>query len=268
MAKRERVAKETLVTMTWQKQLAIELLVISGIGLIMGLLGPFGTYAMPFALRLAYWVIFILVGYLIFRPISFAAIWLHEATTVPYWGAMTMALLVAGLPLSMMIGFMINGFRWQGLMFSDDFALLYLQVIGIGLGISLVMRNLFPREYRSTGDQGDGEGPDHTLPLPALYNRLPQGFPDTILALGVEDHYVRVHATERSEMLLMRLGDAIREMEHIEGHQVHRSWWVAAEAVASAKRQDRNWRLLLTNSLEIPVARNRVAALKQIGWIK
>lgn len=254
--------------MTWQKQLAIELLVISGIGLIMGLLGPFGTYTMPFAMRLAYWVVFILVGYVIFRPTSFVANWLHEATAIPFSVAIAMALLVASLPLSIMIGFMINGFRWQGPMLGDGFALLYIQVGGIGLGIFLLMRLLFSREQLVAIDQPVSAERESAPQKPMLFNRLPDSFPETILALGVEDHYVRVHAEKRGEMLLMRLGDAIREMEDVEGMQVHRSWWVASRAVASAKRQDRNWRLLLTNDLEIPVARNRVATLKQIGWIK
>lgn len=254
--------------MTWQKQLSIELLVISGIGLILGLLGPFGTYAMPSAMRLAYWVTFILIGYVIFRPISFVALWLNGATAVPFWIAMAIALLVASFPLSMMIGFMINGFRWQGPMLGDGFALLYIQVGGIGLGIFLLMRILFPREQPAAHHQSVDARQENAVPKPALFNRLPRGFPDAILALGVEDHYVRVHAVDRSEMLLMRLGDAIRELEGVEGVQVHRSWWVATRAVASAKRQGRNWRLLLTNGLAIPVARNRVATLKEIGWIK
>ena len=184
---------------------------------------------------------------------------------------MAMALLVASLPLSMMIGFMINGFRLQGPMLGDRFALLYLQVGGIGLGIFLIMRFLFPRKHPATCDQPDmaeTENVGKTTSNPALYDRLPHSFPQAISALGVEDHYVRVHAGEESEMLLMRLSDAIREMDGVEGAQVHRSWWVAEQAVASAKRQDRNWRLFLTNGLEIPVARERVVGLKQIGWIK
>ncbi len=102
---------------------------------------------------------------------------------------------------------------------------------------------------------------------PAIANRLPPGFPDHILALSVEDHYVRVHAPDHSEMLLMRLTDAIREVAELEGLQVHRSWWVAKDAIQSTKRDGRNLRLILSNGLEVPVSRSNVGKLKQTGWI-
>jgi len=44
---------------------------------------------------------------------------------------------------------------------------------------------------------------------------------------------------------------------------VHRSWWVAADAVTGAERDGRNWRLRLSNGLLVPVARNSVAAVRQ-----
>ncbi len=46
------------------------------------------------------------------------------------------------------------------------------------------------------------------------------------------------------------------------GLQVHRSWWVAADAVIDAERDGRNWRLRLSNGLIVPVARNRIAATR------
>ena len=102
---------------------------------------------------------------------------------------------------------------------------------------------------------------------PAILDRLPAGFPTDILALSVEDHYVRVHTLGRSEMILMRLADAISEVSGLDGLQVHRSWWVAKDSIISAKRDGRNLRLVLSNGLEIPVSRSNVGKLKQTGWI-
>ena len=268
-AKRERAAKHAVMERFYTKQLAIELLIISGIGLIFGFLGPFGTYAMPTAMRLAYWVVFILVGYAIFRPISFVAVWMSESSPVSFPIAIGIALLVAGLPLAIMIGFMINGFRWDGPMLQDEFALLYVQVVAIGLGIFLLMYHLFRRDEvdpQLKTSQTSSENLREARGL-SILSRLPTGFPDNILALGVEDHYVRVHAPDRNEMLLMRLGDAIAEMEGVDGMQVHRSWWVARDALITAKRDGRNWRLMLSSGLEVPVARTYVTKLKDAGWI-
>ncbi|GAB5487468.1 MAG: LytTR family DNA-binding domain-containing protein [Parasphingorhabdus sp.] len=247
------------------KQLAVELLVITGIGVIFGLLGPFGTYAMPTVWRLSYWIIFIIIGYAIFRPISFVAGWLSDFGTIPFPLSIALALLVAGLPLAIMIGFMINGFNWNGPMLGDGFALLYVQVVGIGVGIFLLMHHLFRKEEPAI-KQLVGAA-DIADIRPAIMDRLPAGFPRDILALSVEDHYVRVYTADRSEMILMRLADAINEVAGLDGAQVHRSYWVAKHAIASTKRDGRNLRLILSNGLEIPVSRSNVGMLKQTGWI-
>lgn len=256
------------------QRISVELLVIAVVGLLLGLLGPFGTYAMPLALRLAYWIGFILIGYAIFRPVIHAAQWLADTTAIPLWVANIMAAAIAALPLAFLIGFAINGMRFDGLMLGNSFATLYLQCAGIGIAISALMRLVFPRleidqQQRDTivnpKEPADQAMAPH-LQITSLHKRLPAGFPD-ILALSIEDHYVRVHSFARSEMLLMRLSDAIAEMEGAEGMQVHRGWWVAKAAIAGSRRQERNLKLVLSNELEIPVSRSFAAKLKQTGWI-
>ncbi|MEO9468033.1 LytTR family DNA-binding domain-containing protein [Parasphingorhabdus sp.] len=256
------------------QRLSVELLVMAGIGLILGLLGPFGTYAMPTALRLVYWIGFILVGYAIFRPITRVAGWLDDSTPIPFPAAIIMAVAVASLPLALLIGFAINGITMDGSMLGAGFALLYVQCAGIGIAIFLLMRVIFP-DGDGSADPATADGQSHAKPdmnhfdgIPVkLLDRLPAGFPKKISALGVEDHYVRVLTPERTEMLLMRLGDAIAEMDGIEGMQVHRSWWVARSAIMTSKRDGRNLRLVLDCGLEVPVSRAYVAPLKQTGWI-
>ena len=51
-----------------------------------------------------------------------------------------------------------------------------------------------------------------------------------------EDHYLRLHTSLGQELILMRLSDAVAELEGVEGAQVHRSWWVARAAIAQARR--------------------------------
>jgi len=77
----------------------------------------------------------------------------------------------------------------------------------------------------------------------------------------MEDHYVRVHRASGSTLELMPLQDAIARYGS-GGLQVHRSWWVAADAVVGAERDGRNWRLRLSNGQRVPVARNRIAATR------
>lgn len=268
-----RSVTETNGVLFLVQRISVELLVIAAIGLVLGLLGPFGTYPMPLPMRLAYWIGFAIIGYAIFRPITRAAGWLHDMTNTPLIAAIMMAVAVAALPLSLLIAFAINGMQWQGYMLGGGFGLLYAQCAGIGVGIFLFMRLIFhdgklsefkPAEIE-TKDRAKPPNPDE--PSPKILDRLPTGFPNQILALGVEDHYVRVHAHDRSEMLLMRLADAIDEMSGLEGMRVHRSWWVTKEAIEKPKRDGRNLRLVLINGLEIPVSRPNVTKLKQTGWI-
>ena len=88
-----------------------------------------------------------------------------------------------------------------------------------------------------------------------------------VLCLQMEDHYVRVHSRDGSRLVLNSLARAIAELRAVEGMQVHRSWWVARHAIETPIEDGRNVRLLLTNGLEAPVARTKVAALRAAGWL-
>ena len=87
-----------------------------------------------------------------------------------------------------------------------------------------------------------------------------------VLALQGEDHYVRVHTALGSELLLMRLTDAIEELGGLAGERVHRSWWVAREAVRTARPSGRRATLTLANGLEVPVSREATSRLRRAGW--
>ena len=89
-----------------------------------------------------------------------------------------------------------------------------------------------------------------------------------ILALQGEDHYVRVHTPLGSELLLMRLRDAVKDLEGRAGEQVHRSWWVAREAIGSVRANGRRVSLTLTNGLEVPVSREATVRLRRAGWLE
>jgi DNA-binding LytR/AlgR family response regulator len=69
-----------------------------------------------------------------------------------------------------------------------------------------------------------------------------------------------------SDLVLLRLRDALGELDGIEGAQVHRSWWVARDAVESVERDGRSVRLVLPRGIAAPVARSRIAELTKAGW--
>ena len=75
-----------------------------------------------------------------------------------------------------------------------------------------------------------------------------------------------LHTSRGSDLILMRLADALAELEGIEGSQTHRSWWVAKAAVSGAKRGDGRAVLTLRNGVEAPVSRSYAGALREAGW--
>ncbi|NNF72366.1 MAG: LytTR family transcriptional regulator [Rhodobacteraceae bacterium] len=98
---------------------------------------------------------------------------------------------------------------------------------------------------------------------PRLMRRLGDGAGKQIMHMRVRDHYVDVFTEAGSTALLMRFSDAIAELEGVAGLRVHRSYWVALEAVKSVERQGARIFLLLKCGARVPVSRgyqNDVAA--------
>jgi len=87
-----------------------------------------------------------------------------------------------------------------------------------------------------------------------------------VLAVQAEDHYLRVHTSAGDDLILLRLADAERELESLDGLRVHRSWWVARDAVADVTRADGRMTLKLVNGVEAPVSRTYARAVRDAGW--
>jgi hypothetical protein len=114
-------------------------------------------------------------------------------------------------------------------------------------------------------------GVTHAAPagaaLPKFLERLPVKLRGgELYAVEAEDHYLRLHTSKGSDLILMRLADAVAELDGLEGAQTHRSWWVAKAAVADARRSDGRGTLVLKSGLEAPVSRSYAAALREAGW--
>lgn len=110
------------------------------------------------------------------------------------------------------------------------------------------------------------EGPSGA-PEPRFLERLPFKLRGAELhAVEAEDHYLRLHTSRGSDLILMRLSDALAELEGLEGAQTHRSWWVARDAVAEARPSDGRAVLKLKSGAEAPVSRTYAKALREAGW--
>ncbi|MBN8845611.1 MAG: LytTR family transcriptional regulator DNA-binding domain-containing protein [Sphingomonadales bacterium] len=264
------------------KRLTIELLIMVALGLLIGLLGPFGTFDAPPAQRMVSWVIWILSGYILFRPTGIVARWLCEATGMPRYTGTLLALVVASVPLTLVITMMAmrmdfgEALRWPG------FWTMYLYIwvvsavvstatnVLLGRGAPVEAGAAAPSPLAARVVSSPAPEPTPTLaPEPAALTPalpLPPGF-GTVRALKGEDHYIRVIGDGREEMILMRMRDAIDRLGAAEGLRVHRSWWVAKAAVAGMRRDGRTAILTLTGGHEVPVARDMMPHLRAAGWL-
>lgn len=100
---------------------------------------------------------------------------------------------------------------------------------------------------------------------PRLYARLPEGTVSEIAHITVSDHYTVIFLGDRSEhRVLMRFADAEKEMDETPGFCIHRSHWVAAKQIQTAKRVGNREFVELSYGKEVPVSKtyreNLVAA--------
>lgn len=89
--------------------------------------------------------------------------------------------------------------------------------------------------------------------------------PDDLLAVSSEEHYLRVVTRGRTRFLRGRMSDVEDALPARIGLRIHRSHWVAAQAVEGLKRRPAGWTVALTGGQEVPVARARVPAVR--AWI-
>ncbi|QIE57480.1 LytTR family transcriptional regulator [Pikeienuella piscinae] len=76
-----------------------------------------------------------------------------------------------------------------------------------------------------------------------------------LLAAEAQEHYVKLKATEQGGMALYRFGDAVRDLGRYRGMQVHRSHWVADDAVVAVIGKRGALRVELTSGEVVPVSR-------------
>ncbi|WP_338241474.1 LytTR family DNA-binding domain-containing protein [Aurantiacibacter hainanensis] len=252
------------------RRFIIDLSIMLVIGVVLALLGPFGSFADPIEERLVYWVGLAVAGYACYFPINGLVVPWGRRLDFPEWALWMASVLIATVPMSLAIwtlGFVGRDFRWPQL--GEAFGT-YLNVLVIGAGITVLFHllNRHPAPRPAPGPaQAPGPVQNTEASAPAFLDRLPAQIGTDLIALEMEDHYVRAHTALGSDLVLMRMRDAVAELSGLEGEQVHRSWWVARGAVAEVKRDGRNVRLVLDNGLEAPVSRANVSLLKDRGWI-
>ena len=236
------------------------LIIAAAAGVVLAVSGAFGTAQIPISLRLAYWVPVMLAG----------ALWGHVCSRlVDRWIDMderpwiTVAALSASItgPVSVLVWF-VTGLVFEGQVYRVGALPL---MVGPVLTVTVVMSaiNVFLSKAQPVQT--------HAAPAGAAPARFPDRLPmklrgAAIRAVQAEDHYLRIHTDRGSDLILMRLSDALEELEGLEGARTHRSWWVARDAVRDVARGNGRATLTLDDGLSAPVSRRYARALNEAGW--
>lgn len=255
---------------------APELALMAGAAVVLALLGPFGTWAMPVGRRLLIWSVFAFGGYACFRPVILAGDALSAQSSLPRWLTIAIACLLASMPTTVLVAGIFSGFHWEGVG-AGYLVGLYPQILVVGGAVTAIQYLLSSRRVSENVFAANPD-PISTSPLsidhvdaddraPTLLDQLPPHLGRDILCVENEDHYVRVHTGAGSALILMRLRDAIAQLAEIDGEQVHRSWWVARASVTEVIRSDRRVALRLSDGREVPVARSAIPVLRKRGWV-
>lgn len=228
------------------------------VGGFLSVAGAFGSGEAPILMRLLYWLPLMLAGaawgaFCARRVFDIA--WLEERP----WLRAGLLTLIIGLPFSLVAWWATAAFfefplRLAALPYTVANVLVVSAVItalNLTLGGRLVTTRAAP----------PGAEP------PRFLQRLPPKLRGAeIHAVEAEDHYLRIHTDRGSDLILLRLSDAVAELEGLEGAQTHRSWWVAKGAVTDVERGDGRAVLTLKNGTKAPVSRTYARGLRDAGW--
>lgn len=253
-------AMAALVRSRWWSRQAVgaslrRLGVGAGVGLLLAFLGPTGTFEASLRSRILFWIPLLVVG-------TFAGELVSRATSrrlgknenfIARWAVLTAAV---AFPMALVSWLLARAVFGGGP--GDRFILFVWAAFLVSGGMTALMAAI-----NTPGSE--------TRAVPAavikLRERLPVELRDAeIRAAASEDHYLRVYTSAGEAFILLRLGDAISELDGIAGAQVHRSWWVARAAVEGVERQGRGYVLILKGDVRAPVSRANVPHLRAGGW--
>lgn len=227
------------------------------IALFLALSGIFGMGGVPLATRLAYWGILVAAGNLV--AIGLLCVirrrGLFGGHVIARWAAPTVLM----TPLTALV-WLVDAIMFGHALKAVNLLLLLPNVLLVAAAMTAI-NILADRPPATPAPEAPGAAP------PPFVERLPFRLRGaTIRAVQAEDHYLRVHTDAGDALILMRLSDALAELQGLQGARTHRSWWVARDAVIGVRRGRGRAVFELAGGLEAPVSRSFAPALREEGW--
>lgn len=240
-------------------------LLIAAIFLI-GLSGPFGTFAsLGFVERYLYWAVMITSTFAVGNLVG---TWVQQLLGEKGWRP-TMRFVPIGVAAGIAVSFVVASvdavvFGWSGLSTER-----LLQLLGYSLPVAVVISAAIVLMHDTAAVSGSGDSVDDAREngVPRLVERLPFDKRGRIISMSVADHYVEVTTVRGKAMLLMRLRDAIAEVDGNKGLQIHRSHWVALDGIRAVHRGSGRVEIETEVAERLPVSRSYLADVRSAGLL-
>lgn len=209
--------------------------------------GPFGTFeGFPVVPRCLYWLVVVAASFVIGLGVETAV-----RMTFPELAAWPETLLTGSLLTVLYTPFLYVFTVWMGS--GDDLTMSPILMAAVVFAVPVVFRatvNLIFPAQAETSDARPGEAI-----RPKLLRRIGEEDVTEVTYLSMRDHYVDVFTNAGKRSLLMRFSDAIDELDDVAGLRVHRSHWVAIDAVERLERDGGRTYLHLRCGHKLPVSR-------------
>lgn len=228
-----------------------------------GFAGPFGSFSdLGVGYRLLFWVPVFVTAFVLGAVAHAVVVHLMRVEGTVNQRVMTY-LLFSAIFSPLLFGlFMVGPVVWGGA--NVSFSILSSWVLLTAGTCTAVFAILNPEPVFVLPDSSD----ENETPVPSrLFRRIGRCSQEvSITRLTVNDHYVLVGLSDGSEQrLLMRLSDAIAEMDEEMGFITHRSHWVSQRHIKGAVQEGRREMLELTTGVRVPVSRTYRPVLVAAG---
>ncbi len=245
---------------------------VIGLGIVLGVIGPFGLYeATSLITRIVY---FVIIGTLTWLQVIGVAALLASLETFERWSIvsrMVLAGVLASVPSTLEIiavhSWLVRPLPLAAAPHIFPQTAFLTVVISVAMGLFFELRLHGAADAERARVASVPEANPQSVTTLDFFRRVPPALGRDLLALEMEDHYLRIHTALGSDLILLRLRDALAELGPQRGRQVHRSWWVAESAVASTERDGARTLLVLRNSLKVPVSKSFRDQVKEAGWL-
>ncbi|MEO0818081.1 MAG: LytTR family DNA-binding domain-containing protein [Pseudomonadota bacterium] len=238
-------------------------LVLQGVFVVLlalgiGHAGPYGTYeAMPVLQRMLYWTAIIMLPWALFQALlAFGRRMLPNLSPLQLTALIMPAFAIVGSAVTLVFNIALG--QMSAARFLSDWSMSIAVWLGFSFLIILPLQIIgatLAREQRQTGG---------AAMLDFLKQKLPVHLRAAdLIAMGAEDHYVRVFTSDGDTLIHMRFGDAVSALEGYNGVQTQRSWWIALDQVEADTFNSRlGEHITMVSGLKVPVSRRKRASVR------